>query len=191
MLGLVQKILFNLIESVSDQKTLNVIKEKAGVPLDKEFRIDTVYDDDEWQRLYSSTLEVLNLTEQQATKAYANAFLQDALTRFPTWFEMSKNSYEFLRRQPAIHGTLAAGLTDIKSRQAILDKFRIDTSPNKLITYYKSANQQCVLYVELAKLVIDHYKDDATVKEVRCLKNGDSECEIHIDWQRLGDVIDG
>jgi len=54
---------------------------KAGVPLDKEFRIDTVYDDDEWQRLYSSIIGVLNLTEQQATQAYA--FLQDALTRFP------------------------------------------------------------------------------------------------------------
>ena len=26
------------------------------------------------------------------------------------------------------------------------------------------------------------YGDDATVRETRCLKNGDPECEIHIDW---------
>lgn len=185
MLGLVQKILFKLIDDVADEKTIQEVKKRAGVPIDKEFRIDTAYADEEWQRLFAATLEVLKLTPEQAYEAYADAFCKDVLQRFPTWFELSKNSYEFLKRQPAIHNSLAKGIVDRQSRQEIQDKFHVEAFNNKLVTHYKSANKLCGLYKTNAKWIINHYNDQASIEETSCMHNGDDECEIHIEWQSL------
>jgi len=101
------------------------------------------------------------------------------------WFTMAKNSYQFLARQPAIHNTLAKSVTDKKTRDNIREKFRIETVKNKIITHYKSPNQHCGLYIALAQWIIDYYRDKATMKETRCMKSGDPECEIYIQWQLL------
>ena len=185
MLGLIQKVLFDLIESVGGEDANIKIRQLADVPLDKVFNIGADYSDQEWQRLFAATLEILNISAEEANEAYANAFLTDVLERFPTWFSMSKNSYQFLLRQPTIHNVLAKGVDDEESRNRISDKFRIEEAPNKLITYYKSPNRHCKLYVALARCVVDYYKDKATIKQTRCTESGDSECEIHIQWQLL------
>ena len=50
------------------------------------------------------------------------------------------------------------------------------------ITLWRAANQLCGLYTALARLIINHYGDDASIEEAKCLKQGDSECEIRIRW---------
>lgn len=175
-----------MIQNISDEKTLLEIKKLAGIPLDKEFQINLVYSDDEWQKLLQATLKVLKITPEQADALYADYFLKDALKRFPTWFEMSRNSYEFLLIQPTIHNCFATAVVNKESRDAINDKFKVEKFDKKIITRYKSTNGHCNLYKELAKKVIKHYGDEATVDEKKCMKSGADECEIHVEWNKLG-----
>jgi len=73
MVGLVQKLLFDLIESSAGADAACEVRRRADVPQDKEFHINEVYDDVEWRRLFSATLDVLNLTQEQAEEADAAA----------------------------------------------------------------------------------------------------------------------
>ncbi len=182
MVGLVHKLLFDLIDSTSGPEAVSEVKRLAGVPQDKQFRMDEAYNDEEWRRLFAATCEVLEITQEQAEEVYADFFIQDARKRWPMWFSMSKTAREFLERQPKIHNGFATGVQDPQARQAITDKFQLEALENELIMHYRSPNRLCGLYLALARWIINHYGDKATVQETQCLKNGDPECQIHIRW---------
>lgn len=183
MVGLVQKLLLDLVEEVGGPGTAADVKRRAGVPFDRVFHMQEVYDDAEFQRLFAAACEVLNLTQEQAEKVYADYFLRDGLKRWPTWFEMSSNARQFLERQPAIHNNFATGVQDPTAREAIIDKFRLEKLDAELIMHYRSPNHLCGLYMALARWIIEHYGDRATVRESACVSNGDAECQIHIHWE--------
>lgn len=182
MVGLVQKLLMDLIEESAGADAVAEVKRRADVPADRVFRMDEVYDDEEWRRLLVATCDVLELTPDQAEQAFADYFCKDALQRWPMWFQMSKNAREFLLRQPAIHNGFATGVRDAESRQAITDKFEVEEKDQDLVVHYRSPNKLCGLYMKLAKWIINHYGDNATVNEKQCSKNGHAECEIHVQW---------
>ncbi len=185
MVGLIQKLFFKMAYELGGEDAVISIKKEAGVPVDKDFQINIVYSDEEWQRILAAGLKILNVTPEQADVAYADCFAKDALERFPNWFQMSKNSYEFLLIQPTIHNCFATAVVDANERKDINDKFKVDKLKNKIITHYVSPNKLCGLYKALAEWMINHYKDEADIEEVKCLKKGDKECEIHIQWSKL------
>lgn len=185
MIGLIQKILFNMIQDMKGEEGLEELKKRANVPLDKTFQINNIYSDEEWQRLFTTAQSILNLNQEEVEAHYANYFSKDVVQRFPTWFNISKNSYEFLSMQPTIHNCFATSTADAETRQAINEKFRLEQLPNHLITHYRSPNKLCGLYKALAQWVVAYYEDKASVEEKKCLKLGDDECEIHIKWTRL------
>ena len=182
MVGLVQKILMDLIEERAGADAVAEVKRRAEVPADRVFRMDEVYDDAEWRRMFSAACAVLDITPEQAEEAYADIFLEDAQRRWPVWFTMSKNARDFLLRQPAIHNGFATGVRNAESRKAITDKFDVQENGQELIVHYRSPNKLCGLYIKLAERIINYYGDKATVKETRCSKNGDAECEIRVLW---------
>jgi hypothetical protein len=186
MVGLIQKLFMDMIQALGGDAAVAEIKKKAGLPLDTVFQINEVYPDDEWQRLLAAGLKVLNITPEQADEYYADYFGKDSVKRFPTWFEMCKNSYEFLLIQPTIHNCFATGVADQKSRDVINDKFVVDKLPNKIITHYRSPNGHCGLYKALARWMIRYYKDEAIIDEKQCMKSGGKECEIHIEYPKMG-----
>lgn len=182
MVGLIQKILFDMVESTAGADAVVEVRRRAGVPADKEFRIDEDYDDEEWRRLLAAACGVLDVTQEQAEKVYADFFFKDMLQRWPMWFQMSKNAREFLERQPRIHNGFATGVQDPEARRSINDKFELEKCNGELVMHYRSPNELCGLYKALARLIINHYGDQASVEETRCLKRGDAECELHIRW---------
>jgi hypothetical protein len=182
LVGLIHKVLFDLLEAVGGPATVAEVRRRAAVPEDRRFRLDTVYADDEWQRLLAAAGEVLGKTQEELEKAYAEFFGRDSLRRWPVWFEMSGSARQFLERQQTIHNTFATGMRDAGARSNIRDKFRLESGDGELITHYRSPNQLCGLYKALAQWVLDHYKETATIEETRCTKRGDPECEIHIRW---------
>ena len=186
MVGLIQKLLFNKIRSRAGEETLAKIKEQLGLSPDHEYQMNNVYSDLEWKTLFSVSLNVLGMTEEQGYKIFATYFLKDSIERFPTWFAMSKNSYELLSIQPTIHNCFATSVFDKAAREAINDKFKIDQLPNQLITHYRSPNQLCSLYKNMAKGVIKYYNDQAEIEEKTCMHKGAVACEIHINWSKLG-----
>ena len=182
MVGLIQKILLDLIESSAGPDGVQEVKRRAGVAQDKTFRMDVAYDDAEWRRLLAATCEILNITQEQAEEAYADFFCKDAIKRWPMWFQMSKSARDFLELQPRIHNGFATGVQDPTAGQAINDKFQLEKHNGELVMHYRSANQLCGLYKAIARWIINHYGDNATIKETQCLKKGDPECELHICW---------
>jgi hypothetical protein len=183
MVGLIQKILFDMILDIGGEEKLAEIKKLAKLPPDRSFQINLVYSDEEWQRLLDATLQVLNVTQEQAEDVYSDYFFKDVIKRFPAWFNSCKNSYEFLLIQPTIHNCFATGVSDPKDREIINDKFKVEKFPNKITTHYKSHNKLCSLYRALARGVIHYYKDEAIIEEVQCMKSGAPECIMHIQWK--------
>jgi hypothetical protein len=186
MLGLIQKLLLDLVEERAGEQAVAEVLRLAGAPADRVFRIGEAYSDDEWQRLFRAACEVMHSSEAEIMDAYAEVFGRDALHRFPMWFRMSANSREFLERQATIHNVFASGVRDPGARKAVVDKFRIEKRPGEIVTHYRSPNRLCSLYKALARWMVRHYGDDATIEESKCMLRGDDECEIHVAWKRLG-----
>lgn len=187
MVGLIHQILMDLLRSQGgDDLVEDVVRIAKGTqpPL---YRINASYPDEEWQRLVQATCQRLDVTLEQVEDLFAEAFLQDALRRWPTWFQMSSNSREMLIRQPAIHNSLSAGVADQDARRKIQDKFHVEEHDLGITTHYQSPNQLCGLYKALARRVIDHYGDQARLNETQCMRKGDAECTIHITWDSFGE----
>ena len=183
MVGLIQKVLLDLVEERSGPAAVSEVRERAGVAPGQVFRLGESYPDDEWRRLLGAACDLLGLTEEELLEAYAEVFYRDAVTRFSRWFEMSKSSREFLERQVTIHNVFAAGVRDPEARRAVVDKFWIEEREGGIVTHYRSPNRLCAMYRALARWIIRHYGEEATIEETRCMRRGDEECEIHVSWQ--------
>jgi len=186
VVGLLPKILLDLIEATAGTAAVEKTRKRAGLPPDQRFRLDAVYPDDEWQRLLAAACDVLCLTQEQVEAAFAEFFGRDALQRWPVWFRTSANARKFLERQPTIHNTLVTGLRDAAARVGIEDKFRVESRENELVTHYRSPNRLCGLYMALAGWALRHYGERASIDQPRCAKRGDEECEIHVRWEPTG-----
>ena len=189
MVGLIQKILLDLVEEKAGLEGVAEVKRRAGVPPARVFRIAEVYSDEEWQRLLGAACAVLHMSEAELLDAYAEVFGRDALLRFPIWFQISANSREFLERQVTIHNVFASGVRDPEARRAVVDKFRIEKRANEIVTHYRSPNQLCGLYKALARWMIRHYGDEAVIDEHKCMLRGDDECEVHVRWRQLRESV--
>jgi hypothetical protein len=185
MVGLICKVLIDLVRTAGGDEAVAKVMQRANVTTGSEFKLSAVYDDAQWQRLLGAACETLAVTPEQAEEAYADFFVKDALARWGTWFHMSRNSREFLMRQPAIHNSLAAGVSEEAQRTAIADKFHIEPTDSGIVTHYRSANGHCGLYKALARRIIAHYGDEAVIEELKCQKQGAEECEIHVRWTRM------
>jgi hypothetical protein len=184
MLGLIPKVLMELLDTEHGGKTALEIKRRAGCPAEQEFRINEVYDDQLWLKLVIATCEVLQYSTDKLEEEYARYFLKDAQQRWPAWFKMSKNARQFLERHPAVHNNFADAVRDPASREQITDKFRIENLDDKLVTHYRSPNRHCYLYICLAREVLKLHGEEASIEERQCIKRGDSECEIWVTWAK-------
>ncbi|MCA9254627.1 MAG: heme NO-binding domain-containing protein [Phycisphaerales bacterium] len=182
MVGLIHRILLDMVQSQAGADAASDIRRMAKVEPQVEFRLDENYDDAEFLRLFVATCERLGLTQDQAEQAFARAFYEDSVRRWPTWFQLSKNAREFLKRQPAIHNGFATGVSDSSARAGIRDKFRLEERPDRIVVHYKSPNNLCGVYVALAHQILDHYRETARIEHPRCLRESDSSCEIHVIW---------
>lgn len=182
MIGIIQKILLDMIETEAGSAGLDRLKREAGIPSDTIYRIDTVYPDGECLKLFEIAGKILSLETPALFERYSGYFCRDALQRWPTWFETSKSSREFLERQPTIHNCFATGLRDAEARKAVTDKFRIERTAEGLITHYRSPNRLCGLYKALGRWIVDYYGERVEIQEPTCMLRGDPQCDIHIHW---------
>src|SRR5262245_55818814 len=176
MMGYPLKTILNTIESRCGREAVLQTLAAAGLPADRFYRLNEPYPDNEAQRLTAAAS--LHLS----TDDIAEAFFKDTLMRFPTWYEMCKTSREFLEMQPKIHNTFAVGLQRPEERDAVRDKFRIEKVDDELVVHYRSPNRLCDIYKAIARHVFEHYQDKATIEEPRCMKRGDTDCEMRIRW---------
>jgi hypothetical protein len=176
MLGYPLKILIKAIETRYGRETAQQMLAEAGVPADRVYRLNEPYPESEAARLSAVAFQRISVEEM------GQVFFEDALERFPMWFQMCKNSREFLEMQPVIHNTFAHGLQLPEERDAVREKFRLEKLADELIVHYRSPNRLCDMYKAIAWRVFRHYGDTATIEETKCMKEGDIECELRIRW---------
>lgn len=194
MVGLIHRLILDMLQRQYGEQMVNDIlsetKAAVGHNIGRHFRLDTNYSDQEFQTLLGIALKKTDLSQSDFEHVFAQHFLADALQRWPVWFQMSDSAKSFLERQPRIHNGFASSMKTQQDRDRINDKFHLDSTDDSLTVHYHSPNQLCGLYVELAKAVIKHYGDEAEVEERLCLKNGDHECCIVINWNNTSVTSD-
>lgn len=180
MMGLIHRILLNMVAGQGGGEAVRRVNAQAGIASDAVYRMNEPYSDEEWQRLFSAVCDVLDCSPARAERLFAEAFLADALRRFPKWFEMCKTAREFLELQPVIHNGFATGLRSPADRQRVVEKFRLEKHPDRIVTHYRSPNRLCGLYVALAECVLKHYGEQGQITMFKSLKRGDDESEIEV-----------
>lgn len=177
MIGLIQKILLDMVRESGGPEAAQEVKRRAGLAAGFDYRIDTDYDDDEARRLLDNACAVLGVSQSEAFEHYARYFLRDVTERFPTFLRISGNARELLARQPAIHNMLASGLRDAEKRDRINDKFAVRDVPGQpLEVRYQSPNRWCGLYIALAREVGRHYGERVDIEVAQCRLRGDEAC---------------
>ena len=183
MIGLIQKLLLDMVQDIGGAQAVQEVKRRTGLAPDFEYRLDTDYDNEEAQRLLDNACAVLGVDRDTAFGHYARHFLRDALERFPTFFRLSANARELLARQPAIHNMLASGLRDPDKRRRVNDKFALDNpADGPLVVHYRSPKAWCGLYFALAREVGHHYGEAVRIEVLQCRKRGDGECVFRLDF---------
>lgn len=102
MVGLIHRILFDLLEQLLDQQSIESICNRAGIAHDTEFRIDTRYSDEQFRKLLGAVMSETGMGQATRGKHCASQFLKDCKTRWPTWFQIPPTAREFFIRQPKI-----------------------------------------------------------------------------------------
>lgn len=184
MVGLIHKMLLDMLIDDYGVATLETILKRAEITPSQDFRIDTSYSDSQFREILKITLEETGLDVDAFEKRFAAHFLQDALKRWPMWFQMSNTAKSFLERQPKIHNGFASSMSNDQDRDKINDKFRVDSDDHSITVHYVSPNQLCGLYKALALEILNYYHDQAIIEESTCQKRGDHECCIRVVWDQ-------
>ena len=183
MIGLVEQVLTKIILDNSNEETLHTIYEKAGIEKTRVFQTNQYYDEAEFRKFLTVTLEVLNLDVDKALTIFADEFFKYTKSLYPTWYGMASSAHDFLLLQVKIHDGFGHSLKDKSKAKTLMNKIKVEEIDEKYLKVrYQSENQLCGLYIKLAERVGAYYGDIPTLTQSKCMHNGDKECEIHVKW---------
>ena len=184
MIGIIQKVLVDLLESVGGADLKTKVMVRAGVDPTMTFRIDQNYPDDECMRLIDAAVTETGHSPEEIYQLYAKAFLDEVIILFPRFFEMSPDSKAFLQRQGKIHGIMAAGLRGEQAQRRVTDKFEAElVDEGDLRVFYRSPNRLCGLFKALAIEVGLMYQETISVQCEQCAKKTpNAECVFRLHW---------
>jgi len=188
MIGLIPRVWMICIESLSDADTVRAVLRAAQVPQDLRFALDQPYDDAIFLRVVDASAQVLGMSHEALVDAFARTFIDDAVKRWPVWFEMSPTARDFLERQPRIHASFSRSLTrQTDDSPHSGSKFDVQAVEGGLDVVYQSANRMCSLYKALARTLMAHYGDrTGSIRESRCMHDGADSCHMHVRWPTEG-----
>lgn len=181
MIGLINRLLFDFVESKWGTEMCDQIRAETGVN-HPEFRMDVYYPDSEWQAIYSKAIELSKMSQDELEWEFG-IFSGEALTnQFAGFMAGVTTAREMITRQPRVHNTLAMAFHDAEARAKINEKFHLVESDDSTIMHYSSPNKLCVFYKSLAQWVADHFNENIEITETTCMKHGNHECEIHVRY---------
>ncbi|WP_148864545.1 heme NO-binding domain-containing protein [Marinobacter fonticola] len=187
MIGLIQKVLVDLIRRHGGDDAVQAICRRADVPPERAFRIDTDYADTECLRLIEATGEYFGLDEKALYRLYADQFIKETKALFPMFYQMSPSAREFLKRQPRVHDTLASSLRSAPGRDRVRDKFNVEEVGDTLRVTYRSPNRLCGLYEALFERLLDEYGETGSIEVTSCQKRGDPLCTFCLRVESSGE----
>jgi hypothetical protein len=183
MVGLIHVLLLNFVERNCGPGGIAAVLRRAGIPGGQVFRMDTVYDDEEFQRLLAAAIAEIGRPADEVEIAFARYSGQDLLLRFPGFWAGAQRARDMILRQPRIHNAMTGAARDTAVRLSINDKFKIEPTPDGAVIRYASPNRLCVFYRGLAGWVAEHFGEEMEVDEPACQRRGDEACEIHVRFR--------
>ncbi len=182
MVGVIHQLFFQFVEKNFGLAAATEVKRRAKLGAGQEYRMDAAYDDEEWRRILGAAVELSGLPPEQAELAFARHCGEELSVRMAGFFKGCKSTREFLKQQPSIHNMMASSVGDAAAKRKITDKFRLEEVNGETVTHYVSPNRHCTLYRGLAEWVAGYYRERIEIREPRCQKRGDPECEIHVKY---------
>ena len=176
MMGIICNLLLGFLESKSNKKTVEKIKNKAGLA-GKEFKSEQLYPEEEWQSLLNAACEVLGVDGDTASQLFAEYTIDILTDKFESLFGSSDSALDLLRKVPRIHLDFPASMGTVTKEKL---KLAVDEG-NKIVFHYNSPNKLCTFLKALAEQVFKHYNETGySIVENQCTKNGAEYCEIVI-----------
>jgi predicted hydrocarbon binding protein len=182
MIGVILRLLSDFVEKNWGTQSLNECLKAAGFPDDFVFRLDTAYPDEQWQSMFRAATDVAGLSPDDLELTFAHYCGKDMSVRFPGFLQGVTSARDIIERQPSIHNFMAASLKSPSARKAVAEKFRLEGRPDETVMHYVSPNKMCILYRGLAEWAAEYFNEKVEIKEPHCLKRGDAECEIHVQY---------
>jgi hypothetical protein len=180
MVGLINELVLSFVEKNYGAGAALDVRRRAGVPAGAAYRVDTVYPDEEFQRIFAAARAQSGLGEEDFERALARYAGDYLLLRFPGFWTGASGAREMILRQPRIHQAIASSARETALRRGINDKFRVEATPDGAVVHYVSPNRLCGFYRGFAGWIAERFGEELEVDEPRCQKRGAGACEIHL-----------
>jgi hypothetical protein len=178
LIGIIHKVLHDLLIEIGGQELVNRINRRGKIDLGS-FRIVDSQKDHEFALLVPIVIEETGLKRSEVMDAFSVAFINYAESLFPEFFRMSSDARDFLIRQPKIHASLAAGLDSDHERASVRQKFQVTgLDDGALDITYESESRLCDLYQSLAHQLAERYGDRLDISVMRC--GHGSNCSLRL-----------
>lgn len=184
MIGIINSLLFDYVEARYGKERQLEIKRDLGMSEDETFRIDTYYSDDEWQKFYARTVELLGENADKFEWDFGRYSGEKLVAQFPTFVRGCNSARDMIVRQPKIHYAIGNSVTDPAKRDVVNRKFNLEELDGQIVMHYVSHNHMCTFYRSLATWVGEHFGETVLIDEPHCQKRGDHECEIHLRYSK-------
>lgn len=180
MIGVINRLLFDFLDTRWGREVSDQVKARAGVPVDTQYHMDKYYEEADWQHLFKSAIDVTGTdaeTFEWDFGQYCGAGLPGQFAGFMMGVD---NTRDMLIRQPRIHNTISMSLGNPEHRARVNSKFTLEQHADRTIMHYASSNRMCTFYRSLATYMGHYFGDHIEVTEHQCMKNGNDACEIHV-----------
>lgn len=186
MIGVISSLLVEYLDLKHGAQVVDQLRAQMPADHDHRYRIDAYYDESAWQEVYAKAIELVGQDRETFEWDFGIYSGIRLVGEYPTFVQGCTGARDMLLRQPKIHNAIGQSLMDSTVRRAVDMKFNLEPLPDKVIMHYRSPNKMCTYYRSLATWVGDHFGEDTEIHEPRCLKRGDSECEIHVRFTPKG-----
>jgi hypothetical protein len=180
MIGLINHLLFEYVDQKWGHDVSDQIKAKVSLPVDTQFHMNKFYQEDEWQRIFQSAVELTGVEAETFEWDFGQFCGQALPGQFQGFMKGITSTRDMLVRQPKIHNTISMSLSDTEDRNKVNSKFSLEQHPDRTIMHYASPNGMCTFYRSLASWMGDYFSENIEVTECKCTKHGDEACEIHV-----------
>lgn len=176
--GVVFNVLEQLVARDHGEETWDALLDVAG--LDGAYTSLGSYPDEDLMRLVDAASVELGLTSDEVVRWFGRSALPLFATRYPQLFEPHDSTRSFvLTLNDIIHPEVRKLYPG-----ADVPVFDFEERNGVLIMGYRSPRKMCAFAEGLLHGAADHYGEQLTIDQPRCMNRGDDRCVLEIGFIR-------
>ncbi len=174
-------IIIGLIEFVHKKKGREAVTKVLGKTglTPSLIQEQLIYPEEAFQELLKNAAEITDMSTDEFETEWARFMVNLMHNKFTGFFESSDSALDLLSKVPDIHFKVFPMIVG-KQVQKINIKEKDD---NHIIYSYTSPNHMCIFLKTLAQEVLDVYKQEGTIEELQCQKDGATSCDVEVTFK--------